>query len=365
MNKIVFVHLFNDRSGSPKVLSDVIRVAENRSLDYDLITSSDSDGFLSKYKNNTVCVFYKRSENKLLTLFYYLFSQIHLACICFKYRGERVSFYVNTMMPFSAGIVGKILGCEIIYHIHETSVRPFILKKFLRYVVQHTATKVIYVSKFLKNNELFPGVDSDVIYNAVASIENDKTKDLICLKSCRPIFNVLMVCSLKKYKGVFEFIELAKKFIDIEGYVFTMVLNARDSEISDYMDISQLPKNLVVFPRQNNLYPFYQEASLVLNLSRPDEWIETFGLTILEAMIFGVPVIVPPVGGPAEIVRDDKDGYLISCYNINEIYERILKLRNDEETYKEVALNALSRSLEFDIDSFDRHIIHLLNHGAI
>ncbi len=72
--KMVFIHLFNDRSGSPKVLSQVIKAAANNDIVTEVITSAHGDGFLSDVADVQSRLFYKRSENKLLTLGFFLIS---------------------------------------------------------------------------------------------------------------------------------------------------------------------------------------------------------------------------------------------------------------------------------------------------
>ena len=85
---------------------------------------------------------------------------------------------------------------------------------------------------------------------------------------------------------------------------------------------------------------------MVLNLSKVDECVETFGLTILEAMAFGIPVIVPPIGGPAEIVTDGVEGYVISSYETNDIAKKIKELSMDKAKWTELSINALLLSFE-------------------
>ena len=46
--------------------------------------------------------------------------------------------------------------------------------------------------------------------------------------------------------------------------------------------------NLQIVSRQNDVAPFYNEASIVLNLSDKRRFVETFGLTALEAMSAGL-----------------------------------------------------------------------------
>jgi glycosyltransferase involved in cell wall biosynthesis len=98
-----------------------------------------------------------------------------------------------------------------------------------------------------------------------------------------------------------------------------------------------------------------------LNLSRIDEWIETFGLTILEALAFGIPVIVPPVGGPSEIVFDGKEGFLISSYEIDAIAQKIAFLSINPEICFELSRNAKKRSLDFMEEEFNAKILKFLN----
>ena len=63
--------------------------------------------------------------------------------------------------------------------------------------------------------------------------------------------------------------------------------------------------NLQIISRRNDVTPFYNEASIVLNLSDKQRFVETFGLTALEAMSAGLPVIVPTEGGIAENALKD------------------------------------------------------------
>ena len=91
---------------------------------------------------------------------------------------------------------------------------------------------------------------------------------------------------------------------------FTLILNANQDEINLYFLNIELPANISLVSRQTNLIPYYQQTSLLLNLSRVDECIETFGLTLIEKRwLFGIPVIAPPEGGPTEIITEGMEGY--------------------------------------------------------
>lgn len=356
MKKIVFIHMFNDRSGSPKVLSQVIASAKAEGMATELITSSHEGGFLDGCTGRIIHSFYRRSENKLITLFCFLLSQCHIFFLCLRYFNQDAVFYVNTMMPFSAGLAGRLLGKRVIFHVHETSVSPKALKRLLRSVIECTANEVIFVSKYLSEVEQFDKPIQKIVHNAIdepaldssiASLENDQ------------VFGVLMVCSLKKYKGIFEFIELSKQLPDLD---FTLVLNA-DQQVIDKLMTAwkvRVPPGLSIYARQADLSQFYLDASVVLNLSRPDECVETFGLTILEAMSYGKPVIVPNVGGPTEIVSDGVEGYCISCYDLEEIKAALVDLSRDSELYRSMSGAALRRVGDFRFSEFHNNIVETL-----
>ena len=355
--KIIFAHLLNDYSGSPKVLSQVIKAVQKEEFGVELYTGKSENGFLSELTDKHHHYFYKRLENKYLTFVTFMFSQISLFFKLLKHRNEDIVIYINTMLPFGAGLAGKIMGKPVYYHIHEISLTPASFKCFLRFIVQKTASKVIFVSKSVEEVESFISIPQQVIYNA---LPNEFVK--IAIKSPYQHlryenFNVLMICSLKAYKGIEEFVYLADRCERQTNIIFTLVLNAEQSAIDEYYKGRVLPSNMTLVPRQNNLIPYYQQASLVLNLSRIDEWVETFGLTIAEAMAFGVPVIVPPIGGPIEIVHDGQEGYLISSYETEKIAKIIMELSKDEKRCIDLSKAARKRAENFNEVDFEKNIL--------
>lgn len=357
MSKYVFIHLFNDRSGSPKVLSQVVQVLHQGGHDVEVLTSDHSNGFLSEVPGKKRVIFYRRSENKLFTLGYYLLSQLYLFFYCLRYFRQDVVFYINTMMPFGGALSARIMRKKVIYHVHETSIKPKLLKWFLRLVIKLCASKIIYVSWYLLGKEGFSNKEQCVVYNC---LDTDFLNERVAGVPVRP-FNVLMVCSLKKYKGVMEYLKLAEMLNVREDLSFNLVVNAERRELDCFFLGIKIPSNLKIHTRQSDLTKFYSRSALLLNLSRPDEWIETFGLTLLEAMGGGVPVIAPPVGGPAEIVRDGSDGYLISCYDLEKVASCIETLADDALLYERMSANALVRAREFGWDEFSKRIVDVVN----
>lgn len=354
--RIIATHLLNDFSGSPKVLMQLLNSFTKNNIETHLFTSNAREGFLS----NNIDVhnhyfWYQFSENKWMRLFYYVFSQIHLFFKLAFFLKKSDVVYINTVLPFGAALIAKLKGCKIIYHIHETSMKPKILKQFLFKIAEITADEVVYVSNFLANQEPLH-VKKSVLYNVLeksfVEAANQKNKN----KKIEKI--VLMICSLKKYKGVDEFVALAKMNNE---FTFKLVVNASQNEIDDYFKNEKLPSNFMVFSTQKNTHPFYEEANVLLNLSDVDLWIETFGLTILEGMAYGLPCIVPPVGGVVELVENGINGYLTHSKELEKISEQLQTLFFDAEVYQSMRKSALEKSTFFSEKYFENESIRLIS----
>lgn len=121
-----------------------------------------------------------------------------------------------------------------------------------------------------------------------------------------------------------------------------------------------MKEDLIVYPRQADVSEFYNEASLVLNLSDKNQFIETFGMTALEAMSAGLPVIVPTVGGIAEMVEDGVNGYKIDVHDIDRIVEKIDNIFKDKSLYLKLSENALLMSKKYDETSMIDNILEIL-----
>ncbi|MEL6927538.1 MAG: glycosyltransferase family 4 protein [Cyanobacteria bacterium J06600_6] len=69
-----------------------------------------------------------------------------------------------------------------------------------------------------------------------------------------------------------------------------------------------------------------QELGRCRALLMTPRWIEAFGNVAIEALACGVPVIAYSRGGPSEIVRDGKTGFLVEPDNIDKLTQAIAKI---------------------------------------
>ena len=341
---IVFTHLLDDLSGSPRVLASVIEGLRERGWPVEIWTSqSGGDGFLRALPVQKHLYDYHFFENKWKRLAALIQAQVCIFRGLWQYRHQSVVIYVNTLLPFGAALAGWLMGKKVVYHLHEATVKPAPLRWLLRGVARLTASRAIYVSKYLETEmSLGEGVCPVVVPNGLA---DDFWKKATRAYASRPMpdearsrpTNCLMICSLKAYKGVHEFVELARAMPERR---FRLILNADLDDIRAFFDWEKLPANLVIFPRQSDVHGFYREADVVLNLSRPDGWVESFGMTLLEAMAYGLPVIGPTVGGQKEFVRSGWNGFLVDSADTPGLIRAVRELTRNIDGWQFYSANA-------------------------
>ncbi len=84
---------------------------------------------------------------------------------------------------------------------------------------------------------------------------------------------------------------------------------------------------------------FYQELDVYINTSIQ----EGMPISILEAMLHGLPIVAPRVGGIAEMVTDDVEGYTIYERDASRYGDCCLDLIQNVELYREMSKAAVAR----------------------
>lgn len=363
--QIIFSHLYNDYSGSPKVLLSVIR-ALNSQYECHLHLGNFNGGILSSVNIPITQFFYKRSRYKIITLICYLASQVSLFINLMRDDNirEDAIVYVNTLLPFGALLWGKLFKHTVILHVHEISIRPKLLRHFLIKIAEMTADEIIWVSE--THREMLPinCCRKNVLYNCLdeKTISIAKRHEIGSKVKKNKTFNILMLASNREYKGITEFITLANRFKNRPEIKFHLVLNEKDQSVANYIEnLGIFRSNIQIWKQTAHPQKHYLRANLILNLSRVDQWIETFGLTILEGISFSLPVIAPPVGGCTEIIRDGKEGFLIDSRDMDELENKVNLLFSNKQLYTEFAENAKLRSDYFSSQKFNMRICSIIS----
>jgi len=128
--------------------------------------------------------------------------------------------------------------------------------------------------------------------------------------------------------------------------------------LSDRIDELGLAGRVHIAGPQDDLRPYYAACDLIANVY---VGAEAFGLTIIEAMACGKPVIAHGLGGPSEIVVDGVTGWLLPDVEIATIASVLQKALQVRHIWAEIGCAGTSRVMEnFRNAIFAEHVATLV-----
>lgn len=114
-----------------------------------------------------------------------------------------------------------------------------------------------------------------------------------------------------------------------------------------YGDTSRNTEGVVVHKPTCRMNDVYMNAAALLLTSR----YEPFGLVLLEAMSYGVPVVAFDCPyGPSEIITDGVDGFVIKNRNLIEYANRVCQLIEDENLCVEIGKAGIQSSQRYHFE---------------
>lgn len=109
----------------------------------------------------------------------------------------------------------------------------------------------------------------------------------------------------------------------------------------------KLQKNIILKEHVDDINEYYRKAAMYVLTSR----YEGFGLVLTEAKTQGLPCIsFNCPAGPKEIIADGINGYLVDCFDIEQMAGKINELIENENKRKLFSENALVGTEKFNIE---------------
>ncbi len=161
---------------------------------------------------------------------------------------------------------------------------------------------------------------------------------------------VLAVGRLTKQKG-FDLLLESWKIVSSKHNDWNLVIVGEGEE---YESLNNKIKNIgieesvSIKPFTRDIQQYYKNSSIFVLSSR----YEGFGLVVLEAQAFGIPVVAfnCPTG-PRNIINDGIDGYLVEAENIDKLAKQIIMLIKDKNIRTKVGENAINNIEKFKIEN--------------
>lgn len=212
------------------------------------------------------------------------------------------------------------------------------------------STAVTAVSKSLKNDtlRLFDiKKDINVVTNFinVSKLKSDFTD---CQRSMIASKNEKIITHISNFRKVKRIMDVIKIFNNIQKEIpskLMMVGEGPEKEAAEQLcNTLGLTDKVIFFGNSNQIDRILCFSDLFVLPSEN----ESFGLSALEAMAFGVPVISSNTGGLPEVNKHGISGYLADVGAISEMSHFALDILKDESTLSRFKTNAKARATKFD-----------------
>jgi glycosyltransferase involved in cell wall biosynthesis len=88
---------------------------------------------------------------------------------------------------------------------------------------------------------------------------------------------------------------------------------------------------------------------------------EALGLTIIEAMAAGLPVVTLDGKGNRDLIESGKNGYMIFNEDADEFAEKVLEIWKNKEIHKTMSQYAENYARKFDISDYIERLLSIYN----
>lgn len=178
---------------------------------------------------------------------------------------------------------------------------------------------IIAVSNSIKDNLLKKRINE----NKITVVEHGiKEREKLLEYYVHQPFKICYVGRLEKVKNALMLIQALDE-MDISRnmeYICDIYGSGSQYEyINKYINEKDLTNKVILKGYVEDVDDIYHSHDLLI---QPSVY-ESFGLTIIEAMQAGIPVLCSNVGGMAEIVEDNVNGVLFDINNIEDLAEKI------------------------------------------
>ncbi len=213
------------------------------------------------------------------------------------------------------------------------------------------------ISENITKDLLSIGVNKKKIFNVPNAIETKKFQNFRNKKTKKnTILNFITVARFAEKKKGYDLVaNFTKKLIKNKiKFKWTIIGNGttalfNDKYIEKNKEYFRIIENIdnkkeKYFPH-STLIKYYIESDLYINLAR----IESFGISFIESLSSGVPVITFNKKGANEIIINNYNGFKINSNRINDFIKKIKFIYKNKTILKKMRNNSINSAKKYDL----------------
>lgn len=249
------------------------------------------------------------------------------------HMAERGSFYRKSIFI----LTGKLLNRKIIVHFHGAEFDKFyneecnnLKRKYINYILNKADINIALGEEWKNKIEKYSDTEVIVLNNAVYT------------QDCNAYSNenkyITMLGRLEERKGTFDLIDIADNLIEFDNKLKIILAGDGNLQrVKESIANKKYKDNIILLgwidkvKREEVL-----KKSLIFTLPSYNEGMP---MAILEAMSYGIPVVVTDVGGIPSVVINKENGYLITPGDKENLKLSILDLLKNRDERERISNN--------------------------
>jgi len=295
-------------------------------------------------------------KSLLLLIAYFSPVQIFFIKLCIYLRKNKFHFILTntTKAHFYGSLAAWLCSTPILWRFHDLlstpDFSPWVIRSIL-FFGKRFPKKILAVSRLTKDHLVKNGLNQDkieVIFNGIdpeffevknvsknireeLKLEN-RVKLVGCLGRILPqkgqkSFLLAISGVIQKYPETF-FLIIGDLFLKEKTYQKELLEIIKKNGIERHVRFTGFRDDVRDVIRTLDIVVFPSIAP------------ESFGLSILEAMALGKPVVATRVGGVCEMIEDGRNGILIEPNHPEQISDRIIQLFSHKDMYDRIGQRA-------------------------
>lgn len=271
---------------------------------------------------------------------------------------------VQNGIPFFSILYSRKPKVSIVYHVHgkqffvelpfPLSIIGFLTEKYI-FPILYKGINIMAISETTRKDLIKLGFKAENINIVYCGIDGKKLSKL-GKKFSRP--TILYLGRIKKYKRVDMLVRIMPSILKKIPSA-NLIIAGWGTEASSVIDMSMRSisrrKVRILGPVSEREKRYLLSKSWVfVNPSMGEGW----GISIIEANLFGTPAITFNVAGLSESVQDKKTGLLVN--NEAEFIENICNVLEDKNLRNKLSKNSFKWAMKFNWDKASRDAMKLL-----
>lgn len=257
------------------------------------------------------------------------YNQIYTWHLAKKCKGKCIVYHGPYYSPFNKkyNLMTKVFDIFFVNRYIKLKT-PFITKS--NYSADYLRRKGI---KNVKS--IGVGIDPDSFINT------DNTTDLFCkdIEKLNVKVKMLYIGRIEPRRNSLFLIDLLRKVRDKGVDAGLIIVGKGKRQYMEEFNERIIKNNLeeYVISKHSIEQKYLSEVYKMTDIFVLPTYYDIYGMVILEAMFFGVPIISSPCGGSQMMIKSGNNGFVINNFNVDVWADTIYEIVNDETKKKSIA----------------------------